>query len=217
MKKGILILIYLLLISVFTSGCMLPFFGNEAPVIQSSPPLTVTLGNTYNYQVEAIDDNDTSITYRLLLAPDGMIIDSSTGLIEWVPQESQLGANQVQVKASDGWRGTTQEFSVEVREIELSSISVLPASMEITVGQSQSVSSVTAYYDDGSNTPIPKVDCTYESSNSNMASVSTSGLVYAKIAGNITITVSFTEDEITKNDTIAVTVKNPQSSSPGGG
>jgi len=211
MKKGITILLLFIVVSVFASGCMLPIFGNEAPVIQSSPSLSVKLGDDYSYQVEAIDDNDADLTYSLLLSPEGMTIDSSTGLLTWIPTEDQVGENDVTIKVSDGWSGITQDFSVEVRLVKLSSISVSPETMTVDTGQTKPISSVTAYYDDGSNASIAKTDCTYESSSS-IASVSTSGLVTGKIAGPVIITVSYTEDEITKDDTVDVTVK-----SSGGG
>jgi len=211
MKKGITILLLFIVVSVFASGCMLPIFGNEAPVIQSSPSLSVKLGDDYSYQVEAIDDNDADLTYSLLLSPEGMTIDSSTGLLTWIPTEDQVGENDVTIKVSDGWSGITQDFSVEVRLVKLSSISVSPETMTVDTGQTKPISSVTAYYDDGSNASIAKTDCTYESSSS-IASVSTSGLVTGKIAGTVIITVSYTEDEITKDDTVDVTVK-----SSGGG
>jgi len=212
MKKGIAILLLFLVVSVFTSGCMLPIFGNEAPVIQSSPTLSAKLGDDYSYQVEAIDDNDADLTYSLLLSPEGMTIDSSTGLLTWTPTESQIGENNVSIKVSDGWSGITQDFSIEVNLVQLSSISVLPETMDIVRVNTKVITSITAYYDDGSNASIAKADCTYESSNSNIAGVSTSGLVTGKIAGSATITVSYTEDDIQKEDTISVTVTNPPSS-----
>lgn len=205
MKKRLLITISLILISGFTNGCMLPFFGNEPPIIQSSPSLTAALGSTYNYQVEAVDDNDANLAYSLLVYPNGMTIDNSTGLIEWVPQESQLGTNQVQVKVSDGWSSTTQEFSVEVSIIQLSSIDVIPDTMSLKVGSSQTISYITATYSDSSSILIEKTACNYQS-NSNSAAVSASGVVTANIAGNATITVSYTEDDITKSDTIFVSI-----------
>ncbi len=213
MKKGIAILILFLMISVFASGCMLPIFGNEPPIIQSSPPQNAKLGDTYSYQVEAIDDNDADLTYSLLLAPEGMTINSSTGLITWTPTEDQLGENDVSIKVSDGWYGITQDFSIDVSIVKLSSISVLPETMSLDTGNNKSITSVTAYYDDGSNTSIAKADCSFESSDTNTAIVNNYGQVTGKTAGNVTITVSYTEDEITKEDTVSVTVTTP--SNPG--
>ncbi len=209
MKKGIAILILFFLVSIFASGCMLPIFGNEPPIIQSSPPQSAKVGDTYSYQVEAIDDNDAELTYSLLLAPEGMTIDSSTGLITWTPTESQIGENNVSIKVSDRWNKTTQDFTIEASIVKLSSISIDPENMDIDTGKTGSITSVTAYYDDGSNTSIAKADCSYQSSDTNIATVNNYGQVIGTDEGNTTITVSYTEDDITKEDTISVTVKNP--------
>lgn len=215
MKKGIAILILFLAVSVFASGCMLPIFGNEEPVIQSSPPLSAKLGDDYSYQVEAIDDNDADLTYSLLLSPEGMTIDSSTGLIAWTPTEDQIGENDVTIKVSDGWHGINQDFSIEVSIVKLSSISVDPEEMSIEEGKTESIDSVTAYYDDGSNKQIATTDCEYQSNSSN-ASINTDGVVTAQSAGNAIITVSYTEDDITREDAISVTVTSTTPTYTGG-
>lgn len=214
MKKRTIILISFLVISMFTSGCMLPIFGNEPPIIQSSPLLTATLGVTYSYQVIAVDDSEVNLTYSLVLAPDGMTINTSTGLIEWTPTESQLGQNEVEIIVRDGWYKTPQEFSIEVSLVQLSSISVEPDSMpNISIDSTRSITSITAIYSDGSSALIENTDCSYQSGNSNVVTVSTSGIVTAKSTGNTMITVSYTEDGITKSDTISVTVLKPSTGS----
>ncbi|KQC11960.1 MAG: hypothetical protein APR54_10310 [Candidatus Cloacimonas sp. SDB] len=213
MKIKITIISIIMIFSVLVmSGCMLPIFGNEPPIIQSSPSLNVKLGDTYSYQVDAIDDNDDDLTYSLILAPGGMTINSSTGLISWTPIEAQVGENDVKVKVSDGWHGITQDFTIEVSIVKLTSISVLPEAMSIIRINTQPIASVTAYYDNGSSESITKAECSYESSNSSIASVSTNGIVTGKIAGSATITVSYTENGVTKEDAISVTVTNPPSS-----
>ena len=213
MRIKIAIISVIMIISlVMMNGCMLPIFGNEPPVIQSSPSLNVKLGDTYSYQVDAIDDNDDNLTYSLILAPDGMTINSSTGAVSWTPEEGQVGENDVKVKVSDGWHGIIQDFTIEVSIVKLTSISILPETMNIVRINTQSISSITAYYDNGSNESIAKTDCSYESSNSTIASVSENGIVTGKIAGSATITVSYTENDVAKEDAISVTVTNPPSS-----
>ena len=104
-----------------------------------------------------------------------------------------------------------------IEEVLLASIEVDPASMEIATGTSKTITSVTAYYDNGTSADIDLSDCTYESNKSN-ATVSSSGVVtgiYSCSATTpVTITVSYTEDNITKTDTVSVVVTNP---SPGWG
>ena len=93
---------------------------NDAPVIVSDPvtrlirddPYSVQV--KYEYDVDAIDPDDDNLTYSLLEAPDGMIIDAGTGLIEWKPKSSQTGQFDVIVKASDGSLFDVQAFTILV-------------------------------------------------------------------------------------------------------
>lgn len=55
-----------------------------------------------------------TLFYSLNIAPQGMLIDSSTGMITWTPALSQLGENQVEVKVSDNSLFDTQSFDITV-------------------------------------------------------------------------------------------------------
>jgi len=87
----------------------------------------------------------------------------------------------------------------------LSKIVVQPSSMNLEEGDSQTVDSITAYYFDSGSADIKLSDCSYSSS-SNHATVNSSGTVTGVSEGSATITVSYTDVEITKTATIDVTV-----------
>jgi hypothetical protein len=55
---------------------------NASPRITSEPPQGIT-SLDYRYQVEVSDPDDSTFTYRLDEAPEGMTIDENSGLIEW--------------------------------------------------------------------------------------------------------------------------------------
>jgi len=55
---------------------------NAPPQITSQPPQGIR-SLEYRYQVAANDPDDTVLTYRLVEAPDGMTIDTNSGLIKW--------------------------------------------------------------------------------------------------------------------------------------
>jgi Ca2+-binding RTX toxin-like protein len=75
---------------------------NQAPTIVSVPPTTATVAQLYTYEVVAVDpDIGDVLSYILEQAPSGMTIDSSTGLIQWVPAESQVGNHTVKVIVID--------------------------------------------------------------------------------------------------------------------
>ncbi|MBD2616568.1 putative Ig domain-containing protein, partial [Nostoc punctiforme FACHB-252] len=56
---------------------------NAAPVIQTQANKEIIAGYNYSYDVDATDPNGDSLQYKLLVSPDGMTIDPSTGLISW--------------------------------------------------------------------------------------------------------------------------------------
>ncbi len=76
--------------------------SNRTPVIESSPVVEAIEGTTYEYQVEARDpDPRDRIEYSLVVAPQGMTIDASTGAITWVPRNVHAGIQTVIVRVSD--------------------------------------------------------------------------------------------------------------------
>ena len=88
----------------------------------------------------------------------------------------------------------------------LSYIEVLPSVMSLSVGESQTLDSVTAYYSDSSIANINLPDCNYSSSDPACATVSNGGTVTAIFAGSATITISYTEDGVTKTTSAEITV-----------
>jgi hypothetical protein len=218
MKKGIVFFLLLTAVSMVMSGCMLPIFGNEPPVIESSPKVTAIAGVLYTYQIDVNDDSSERLVYSLILAPEGMTIDGSLGLVMWTPAESQVGEHDVSIRVSDGWYKTLQDFSIEVSLVQLSSISVEPLKMDFSILNSTSpITSITATYSDGSSAVINKADCSYVSSDSSNATVDEEGNITSVSNGNAIITVSYTEDGTTKTDTISVTVAYSPPPSGGGG
>lgn len=207
MKNITIFFLILTAVSIIMSGCMLPIFGNKPPVIESFPKETATEGVLYTYQIDVNDDTSDKLIFSLTYAPEDMTIDSSLGLIMWTPTESQIGEHEVSIQVSDGWYKATQEFFIEVSPVQLSSISVEPTIMSFTsLNSNWPIVSIVAIYSDGSSTTIEKNDCVYESSNSNIATISLEGIVTSKSNGSATVTVSYTTDGITKTDMINVTV-----------
>lgn len=113
---------------------------NDAPIITSTPVTTAIVGQLYEYQVTLQDEG--SVTFTLVTAPEGMTI-SSSGLITWTPEEQ--GKEQVTLRVTDEqnlstfhtWtitvQGARNEFkimSVHLPEEALSG-SVLPVSVKL--------------------------------------------------------------------------------------
>ncbi|MEK6967708.1 MAG: putative Ig domain-containing protein [Nanoarchaeota archaeon] len=119
--------------------------SNAQPIITSQPNLQANAGSQYQYQITATDSDGDSLLYSLLQSPQGMAINTQTGLISWTPSNSQAGQNTVTLSVNDPKGGsTTQTFTITVAstgnmppQIRSSPIS------EIEFGRSYS------YYPDG--------------------------------------------------------------------
>ncbi|MCT7981571.1 DUF4114 domain-containing protein, partial [Laspinema olomoucense] len=91
---------------------------NADPVIESEPPLEAIGGNSYRYEVIAKDANNDGLSYSLLSAPNGMIIDSETGVITWETTVEEIGTHAVVVEVVDSRGGKdVQSFTLSVTQI----------------------------------------------------------------------------------------------------
>jgi hypothetical protein len=95
--------------------------ANSPPEIVSSPPETVSDQTLYTYQVEAIDQNNDSITFSLGEgAPEGMTIDSATGLLTWPLSPEIIGSYRVIINGADGHQGSCfQRFTLALESEQI--------------------------------------------------------------------------------------------------
>jgi len=206
-NKKLLLSLSVFFIAFLFTGC---FLLNSSPVIESDPVTTAKEGVAYTYDVEATDPNGDTLTYSLTTSPTGMTINSNTGVISWTP--AAAGSVEVTVEVSDGSKSATQSFTITVDVTLLTSIVVLPASTSIAIGSSETISSVTAYYDNGVSAAIALTACTYVSNQTNVTVVN--GVITVSASCTATtaiITVSYKENDVTKSDTVTVTVPAPAS------
>jgi hypothetical protein len=211
-NKKLLLSLSVFFIAFLFTGC---YLFNSSPVIESDPVTTAKEGAVYTYDVEATDPNEDTLTYSLTISPTGMTINSTTGVITWTPTEGQVGENEVVVEVSDESKSATQSFTITVDETLLTSIVVLPTSVEIAAGSSKTITSIIAHYDNGTSAGIALSACTYGSNDTNVSVAN--GVITVSSSCTATtaiITVSYTEDDVTKTDTVSVTITTPPS---GGG
>lgn len=95
------------------------FFFAERHTTESNFRLQTSIALTpdrqYVYQVQAFDADNDQLVYSLPTAPQGMQIDSATGLITWNPGIAQVGPHDVVVKVADPRGGfDTQSFTLTV-------------------------------------------------------------------------------------------------------
>ena len=125
----------------------------------------------------------------------------ATGVITAV----EAGTATITVTYSEGGITKTDIVEVAVNSIQLTSILVLPETMNLFQGDSDTIASITAYYNNGDTAIVTLGDCTYSSDDESVATVAV-GVVATVDSGTATITVSYTEGEITKIDVVVVTV-----------
>ena len=76
----------------------LPDNDPRAPVFKTTPPTQTVVGLAFRYAAKA--KGLPAPQYSLLVAPAGMTIDASTGLVQWTP--TQTGDYPVTIKARNG-------------------------------------------------------------------------------------------------------------------
>ena len=209
-NKLFLYLLTLLVITSFYTGCSYLPYGNKAPMIDSMPLTSIKVEQPYSYDANANDFENDVLTYSLIDYPEGMTIDTLTGVVNWTSTKEQVGEHKVVINVEDRWRNDTQNFTIEVSNILLTSIEVLPSAMRLAREDSNMLSfnflTVTANYDYGPTKSVSLADCVYTSSDSNIATVGHTGVISGVHPGSATITVSYTKNGIKKSDSMEVIV-----------
>jgi len=90
-------------------------FVNALPEVTSKPTPVVLMDREYRYQLASRDLNEDAIHYTKILLPNGAQMNEEEGLITWVPDGSNDGANKFIIEVTDA-RGSSSyhEFEVNV-------------------------------------------------------------------------------------------------------
>lgn len=183
-------------------------------------PETMTLSVRGSEAIESVTAHyDDGSTAKLDLAACEYESDNEAVATVLAGVVKGIGVGSATITVSYGDKSDTLE--VTVNSILLTSIVVLPEEMTLYLGRINhgskilpgvEIESVTAHYSDGSEAVLDLDACEYESSDDEVATVSNVGVVDAVYYGTATITVSYTEEEITKTvhieetDTVEVKV-----------
>lgn len=88
---------------------------NHVPVIHSEPVVQAWVGQTYQYQLNVEDVDGDPLTINLISAPAGVVWNSDTLALTWVPELSQQGANTFSIEVVDPRDGRAEQaFTVAV-------------------------------------------------------------------------------------------------------
>ena len=86
--------------------------GNNAPAIASSPKTSAVADEAYSYDVDANDQDNDTLSFSLRTDASGMSIDSSSGVINFVP--SSAGFFNANVSVTDYIGIANQSFNITV-------------------------------------------------------------------------------------------------------
>ena len=88
---------------------------NSPPQFITTPPTVGVAGKLYAYGIGATDPDGDPIRMALVAGPQGMSLDSETGVILWRPLGSQLGTHNVEIQIQDPQGASaSQSFTITV-------------------------------------------------------------------------------------------------------
>ncbi|MFM6643375.1 MAG: putative Ig domain-containing protein [Microcystis panniformis] len=90
---------------------------NRPPVFVSNPVVSGNLNSEYRYDADATDADNDNLTYSVINAPNGLVINQNTGVVTFTPTVS--GATEITLQVNDGKGGiATQVYTLSVLEEE---------------------------------------------------------------------------------------------------
>jgi len=190
-KRKYLLLFIIIVSTVLISGCSTIIFGPSGSIEVTSNPSGAKI---------FLDGKDTGIITPYTLKN----VSVGSHIIEVTLSDMKY----TKIAKVEAYKTTIIDIEF-YSQITLEKINVLPSTTNITLslGNTFTISSVTAYYSDYSSANIPLANCTYNS-NDACATVNSSGTITGISAGAAIITVSYTEGGITKTDTVLVYIRN---------
>ena len=92
---------------------------NSAPTsFVSTPLLEIQAGKTYRSVVKANDPDNQALVYTKVVGPEGLVIDSATGVMHWNTTSTDVGNQSVVIRASDPYGlSVDQSFTIAVLEV----------------------------------------------------------------------------------------------------
>ncbi|RNI22580.1 SMP-30/gluconolactonase/LRE family protein [Rufibacter latericius] len=76
--------------------------SNATPDLEPIPPQTATVGQVLTFTAKATDSNtDQQLSFSLVNAPSGAIIEPGSGIFTWAPGSNQAGSHTFQVRVTD--------------------------------------------------------------------------------------------------------------------
>ncbi len=167
-----------------TASCSVTVKAKVIPVSSVSlnkTSLTMTVGDTETLVSTVLPENATDPSVTWTSGNTSIAMVSSTGEIS----AKAVGLTTVTVKTNDG--GKTATCTVTVKPVNVSSVTLNRETLSLILGETVTLTA-TVLPENAANKSV-----VWSSSNTTVATVSTSGVVTAKAAGTATITVTATD------------------------
>ncbi|TAE40439.1 MAG: DUF4114 domain-containing protein [Oscillatoriales cyanobacterium] len=84
---------------------------NRPPIFTSTPVVDAAVNTPYRYNSDAADPDSDTLTYNLVLGPDGMTVNAETGLVQWTPPAARVFGDTVLGRISAPGERDTYTFS----------------------------------------------------------------------------------------------------------
>jgi RHS repeat-associated protein len=84
---------------------------NRPPVFVSTPIVDAAVNTPYRYDSDATDPDSDTLTYNLVLGPEGMTVNPDTGLVQWTPPAARVFGDTVLGRISAPGERDTYTFS----------------------------------------------------------------------------------------------------------
>lgn len=183
---------------------------NDAPAIVSPPVTAATQGVLYSYTVNATDPDKDPLTYILKQAPQGMLMDTTSGIILWIPAEEHVGNNQVTIQASDGSIAVNQSFVVAVENVNNAPIITSLPVLNATANEPYTYDVNATDPDKGDVLNYSLIQIPDKANDGKMAINSTTGVITwtprPSSAGNNKVTVQVSDGSLAMNQSFTIVV-----------
>ena len=97
---------------------------NVAPEILYVGPQYVNENETLNFSIQAFDVDGDALIYSVTGLPKGASFNNLTGMFSWKPTYNQAGTYSVEFKVNDGQFDTLKAVSINVDDVDLSTVAV---------------------------------------------------------------------------------------------
>jgi RHS repeat-associated protein len=104
---------------------------SHPPVITSSPPQQIYVGQRYFYPVIASDPENDPLHYSLQESPKSMVIDKDNGTITWIPDQEGIFSVSLQVSDEKGGLAE-QSYTISVKTVTIDD-DFVPPHIKLTV------------------------------------------------------------------------------------